>query len=35
MLVDQLRRTGWKLEQDVARAQLLQVEEEMADRGCQ
>ncbi|MFJ4290339.1 hypothetical protein ACIP1U_11190 [Cupriavidus sp. NPDC089707] len=34
MLGDQLRRTGWKLEQDNVRAQLMQIEEEMAARGC-
>lgn len=35
MLGDQLRRTGWKLEQDNVRAQLMQIDEEMAARGCQ
>jgi hypothetical protein len=34
MLLDQLRRTGWKLEQDAARAQLTQVQEEIIARGC-
>ncbi|SOY73027.1 hypothetical protein [Cupriavidus taiwanensis] len=34
MLGDQLRRTGWKLEQDNVRAQLMQIDEEMAARGC-
>ncbi|MCY0852703.1 hypothetical protein [Cupriavidus sp. D39] len=34
MLIDQLRRTGWKLEQDLARAQLAQVQEEIILRRC-
>lgn len=34
MLLDQLRRTGWKLEQDGVRAQLTQVQEEITLRGC-
>ncbi|MBB3010014.1 hypothetical protein [Cupriavidus alkaliphilus] len=34
MLLDQLRRTGWKLEQDGVRAQLAQVQEEITLRGC-
>lgn len=34
MLLDQLRRTGWKLEQDGVRAQLTQVQEEIMLRGC-
>ncbi|MGT2491268.1 hypothetical protein ACU4GD_14005 [Cupriavidus basilensis] len=34
MLIDQLRRTGWKLEQDLARARLAEVQEEILLRGC-
>ncbi|MCL9850289.1 hypothetical protein RSP673_013420 [Ralstonia solanacearum P673] len=34
MLNDQLRRTGWKLEQDNVRAQIMAVQQEMSDRGC-
>ncbi|MDB0564658.1 hypothetical protein AB6Q13_19045 [Ralstonia solanacearum] len=34
MLNDQLRRTGWKLEQDNVRAQIMTVQQEMSDRGC-
>ena len=34
MLLDQLRRTGWKLEQDLVRAQLAQVQEEIILRRC-
>ncbi|MCA3182632.1 MULTISPECIES: hypothetical protein [unclassified Cupriavidus] len=34
MLLDQLRRTGWKLEQDGVRAELAQVQEEIVLRGC-
>ncbi|GAA7769405.1 hypothetical protein HpMS107_51400 [Helicobacter pylori] len=34
MLIDQITRSGWKLEQDGARAQLMQVQEEITLRGC-
>lgn len=34
MLLDQINRTGWKLERDGAQAQLMQVQEEITLRGC-
>lgn len=34
MLIDQVRRTGWKLEQAGASAELARVQEELINRGC-